>query len=824
MHVSGNIINDGTWLAYQTNLTYNIPDTTTYQIRFSPDGRIWEEPIDTGASFNATSRIPDSWYWQVRDLAGGNWSESHGINIRSSFTADQTSGEPSLTVQFTYTSFIDNVITSWAWDFENDGIIDSNAENPSHTYNTNGLYSVTLTIGDGSNEFTTTQNDFILVHSSVSFDAPAQNSFTQATESHYYKIEFEPGSNIRFILDDLDNTGNTEIYVKRGSFPSRDNYDYQSTGGTDQVIDILLAEAGNWYVLAYGADAAGAYELTTHSLSIGIDDIQPTFHGQASSVPLTITGAGFDEGTSTFLVAGDGTEYTPTSISIDSLTQITATFDIMVLALGKYDVKIASATGEDVLPKAFEVIEGGEAKLETHLILPSRVGRRAVATIYVEYENTGNIAIPAPLLVLRSADEDNSDKPILTLDYKNVVRNLWTSSMPTGASHSVQFLADGNDETPGVLQPGDSGRIPVYYAGLLQPWNFSDTSVEFEVRIIEADNEVAFDWNALKDELRPDRVSPVAWDILFANLVSGLGTTWGDYVTTLSENAVYLKQHGNQRVHDIQKLFQFEIIQAMGAGPISFLAEDADIIVEAPGIPLGFGRYFSASLISRHEDSPLGKGWTHAWQTRIAEDAQRNVTITTLGQRQTYQPDSRGGYFPPKGNYSKLSKNSGVFTLVHADGSIQKFRSDGLLDYIEDLNGNRITAEYTGELLTRLVHSAGSFLVFTYAGSRIASITDHTGELTVSFTYNTEQLTSVKDILGRDTSYAYFATGVAQYALKTIQYPDNTQEDFAYNAQGRLAGISDNNVLQASLSYDAYGTVTVTSGKKGVSTLFIKNN
>jgi RHS repeat-associated protein len=839
VYVSGNIVNTGTWTPYATNLTYNLPDTTTYQIRFSPDGRIWEDPIDTGASFNATSRIPDSWYWQVRDLAGGNWSESHGINIRNSFTADQTSGEPSLSVQFTYTPFIDNIITSWAWDFDNDGIIDSKAENPSHTYNANGLYSVTLTTGDGSSEFTTTQTDFILVHSPVSFDAPAQNSFTQAAESHYYKIEFEPGSNIRFILDDLDNTGNTEIYVKRGSFPSRDNYDYQSTGGTDQVIDILLAEAGNWYVLAYGADASGSYKLTTHSLNVGIDEIQPTFHGHASSVPLTITGAGFDDGTSTFLVAEDGTEYTPTSVSIDSLTQITATFDITVLAIGKYDVKVASAVGEDVLPKAFEVIEGSEAKLETNLILPRSFGRNTIATIYVEYENSGSIAMPAPLLVLRSADEDDSDKPLLTLDYKNVVRNLWAATKSNSAGHTVQFLADGDDDTPGVLYPGDKGRVPVYYSGLLPPWDGSDRNVEFEVRVIEADSDAPFDWTANKAVLKPDTISAEAWETLFSNLVSSLGTTWGDYVSTLAQNAVYLKQHGNQRVHDLQKLFQFELMQAMGISPLVFLAEEADILVDAPGIPLGFGRYFAGSLTSRHQDGPLGKGWVHAWQSRIDEDAQGNAIITVLGVRRLYQPDSRGGYFSPQGEHSKLTKSAGIFTLVSAEGTTQKFRADGWLDYIEDLNGNRITADYSGGLLTRLVHNAGPFLSLAYEGSRISAISDHTGELNVAFTYTDGQLTGVTDVLGKYTSYAYHAcapmirlpiapaidengqpmseqpvfiqTCPEQYALKTIHYSDNTREDFGYDGQGRIASLSYNNVLQSSLSYDAFGAVTVTA-------------
>jgi RHS repeat-associated protein len=359
------------------------------------------------------------------------------------------------------------------------------------------------------------------------------------------------------------------------------------------------------------------------------------------------------------------------------------------------------------------------------------------------------------------------------------------------------------------------------------------------VRVIEADSDVPFDWTANKAVLKPDTISAEAWETLFSNLVSGLGTTWGDYVSTLAQNAVYLKQHGNQRVHDIQKLFQFELMQAMGISPLVFLAEEADILVDAPGIPLGFGRYFAGSLTSRHQDGPLGKGWVHAWQSRIDEDAQGNAIITVLGVRRLYQPDSRGGYFSPQGEHSKLTKSAGIFTLVSAEGTTQKFRADGWLDYVEDLNGNRITADYSGGLLTRLVHNAGPFLSLAYEGSRISAISDHTGELNVAFTYIDGQLTGVTDVLGKYTSYAYHAcapmirlpiapaidengqpmseqpvfiqTCPEQYALKTIHYSDNTREDFGYDGQGRIASLSYNNVLQSSLSYDAFGAVTVTA-------------
>ncbi len=66
--------------------------------------------------------------------------------ITADFEANQTIGIPPFEVQFEDTS-IGNP-TSWQWDFENDGIIDSSEENPTWMYYDLGVYSVSLTIYD----------------------------------------------------------------------------------------------------------------------------------------------------------------------------------------------------------------------------------------------------------------------------------------------------------------------------------------------------------------------------------------------------------------------------------------------------------------------------------------------------------------------------------------------------------------------------------------------------------------------------------------------------------------------------------------------------
>lgn len=69
----------------------------------------------------------------------------------ANFTASPVSGSSPLLVQFTDESRSSHPggATSWAWDFDGDGLVDSTAQNPAHTYTSCGIYDVSLTVSDG---------------------------------------------------------------------------------------------------------------------------------------------------------------------------------------------------------------------------------------------------------------------------------------------------------------------------------------------------------------------------------------------------------------------------------------------------------------------------------------------------------------------------------------------------------------------------------------------------------------------------------------------------------------------------------------------------
>lgn len=82
-------------------------------------------------------------------------------NLSAHFYADKTRGSAGLTVQFTNASYGNS--TGYAWDFDDDGIIDSTIENPTYSYQSPGKYTVKLTVSEGTNTSESIMNDYIMI-------------------------------------------------------------------------------------------------------------------------------------------------------------------------------------------------------------------------------------------------------------------------------------------------------------------------------------------------------------------------------------------------------------------------------------------------------------------------------------------------------------------------------------------------------------------------------------------------------------------------------------------------------------------------------------
>ncbi|MBK9385915.1 MAG: PKD domain-containing protein [Planctomycetes bacterium] len=118
-----------------------------YGNRFSPGGAIWE--------FSNDELVP---------IVRITYRPADGLYPR--FEATPRSGSSPLAV-----SFIDRSVstaaggvTSWAWDCDGDGIVDSNLRHPTFSYASCGRYSVSLTVTDGAHgSVTKTETSYIQV-------------------------------------------------------------------------------------------------------------------------------------------------------------------------------------------------------------------------------------------------------------------------------------------------------------------------------------------------------------------------------------------------------------------------------------------------------------------------------------------------------------------------------------------------------------------------------------------------------------------------------------------------------------------------------------
>src|SRR5262249_10701938 len=155
-----------------------------------------------------------------------------------------------------------------------------------------------------------------------------------------------------------------------------------------------------------------------------------------------------------------------------------------------------------------------------------------------------------------------------TLDPSRVVSGFWTSALPTGYSHTIQILASGR--VPGILEPGESVTVPVYYAGMERPWNFNESAFKFDIRVFNSIDSDPINWNGLQNSLQPASISPAAWAPIFGNLVEQLGNTWGGYVKVLDNEAAYLGKLG-ESVTDVGSLWAFAVQQADGLSTLPVL-------------------------------------------------------------------------------------------------------------------------------------------------------------------------------------------------------------------------------------------------------------
>jgi RHS repeat-associated protein len=652
----------------------------------------------------------------------------------------------------------------------------------------------------------------------LTLGTPYSGSLVQTGQEELFKITLAQGGPLLVALTDNAAVDHNELYVGFGAPPTRASAEYpaQKFGPAGQQVLVSSAAPGDWYVLVYGESipAPSTFTLVATATNEVVTAVTPSQVGNGHDVTLNVSGAGFDAKATVSLVSADGTQtYAAASVQVDGSDQLTAVFGAGAIPAGTYGIQVTRGDGATaILPQSVTITSGGKGVLETNLIVPFPIGYHQASTFYVSYRNTGSAAMLAPLLNLTGV-MDGAAGALLSLDPANANLPFTTDTNPPGFSQSVQILASG--ATPGLLQPGESVTVPVYYGGWLRGlWDLTRPPISFSVGVTEADDTTPIDWNSLKDSLRPSTISVASWSGIYSNVTAELGSNWGSYITRLDNIASYLG-HVGETVTDVSRLWSFNLSAAIGFSPLSALASATDATVDAPGLSPDFSRSFGPSIVDRNRLGRLGYGWSDDRDVSLQLDAAGDVIVTGPGSSQRIFTKNGSRYFAQPGDHGTLTALAdGTYALLETNGQLTDFKADGTLNYLSDANGNRITAGYSGGHMTSLTHSSGQSLQLHYnAAGLIDSVTDSAGRKT-TYQYDAQsQLIAATDFGGLTTHYAYSFTGsrpATDHALASITYPDGSARQFAYDAQGRIsdthltAGAED-----VAFSYDAFGTVII---------------
>ncbi|MCD4817902.1 MAG: PKD domain-containing protein [Candidatus Cloacimonetes bacterium] len=215
--------NNGTIDSYQQNPFYTYSEAGNYSVSLT---------VGDGSLYDTETKIN---YIHIEEP------------IFVDFEAVPTFGVAPLQVEFTDLS--DWIIDQWEWDFDNDGIIDSNEQNPVYTYVNSGNYTVSLTVSDGTDFDTETKNDFIEVTESSAEDDISKIHTILISN---YPNPFNPVTNIEFNIKEKE-TGVLKIYNVKG-----------------QIIEAKLFDSGyHTYIWKAEKHSSGIYfyQLQTESFS-----------------------------------------------------------------------------------------------------------------------------------------------------------------------------------------------------------------------------------------------------------------------------------------------------------------------------------------------------------------------------------------------------------------------------------------------------------------------------------------------------------------------------------------------------------------------------
>jgi len=393
------------------------------------------------------------------------------------FTTSTTSGDAPLTVSFTDQST--NSPITWSWDFENDGTIDSNEQNPTHIYRIPANYTVSLTAGNAAGTDTETKTDYI----SVSAIVPVAD-FTAT-----------PTSGIVPLMVQFNDTS--------ANVPTSWSWDFENDGiidSTEQNPTHTYAAAEKYTVSLTAGNAAGTNSKVKSSFITAYGPPVANFSGTpvSGTTPLTVTFTDRSENVPSSWLWDFGDGSTSTSQNPSHRYSYGGTYTVSL------DVTNPAGSNSTSRVDYISTIMGvGPVWTASAWSAPGNSGDLAdldndgdldLMNIYSAYENTGNASSPVwmakpawnlPTTVLSShpafADLDSDgDVDVLVgnmYGWADAYENTGNVSSPVWTSRPSWNMPDfgNNDAFPVLADLDDDGDYDILAGSFTNIYRYENT-------------------------------------------------------------------------------------------------------------------------------------------------------------------------------------------------------------------------------------------------------------------------------------------------------------------------------------------------------------
>ena len=174
--------------------------------------------------------------------------------------------------------------------------------------------------------------------------------------------------------------------------------------------------------------------------------------------------------------------------------------------------------------------------------------------------------------------------------------------------------------------------------------------------------------------------------------------------------------------------------------------------------------------------------------TFVHLDADKNLIILDKGNKRirkliiSSSTSTKVAYKSSTNNGDTLYKNlDGSWELNYRNGTVALFNIDGKITKLQGRDGNFVSYNYSGSLLSSIVDPVGSTLSLSYNSSNI--------------------LQSITDPAGRVTQFTHGSNS----RLDEVEFPDGSTKTFVYDSNGRLIQENDQAGFETKYTFNDWG-------------------